>query len=95
MSTAAEILARITATMPKMETMRRAFELQQASIFGTACTKLVGREVCAKRARKLRRLGYIVVKCGKTKTGKTRYKWRKTFNIKLTDLYVTGENVDD
>ncbi len=87
MSTAAEILAMINATMPKIEIMRRAFELQQMAIFGMSCTKLVGREVCARRARKLKKLGHSVAFYGKSKTGKRRYRWLKLFSIEPTSVY--------
>lgn len=34
-----------------------------------------GREVCAKRARKLRKRGDIVSYCGQSPNGKARYRW--------------------
>lgn len=37
----------------------------------------VGREVCARRARKLRRRGETVQYAGRTCTGKARYRWMR------------------
>ncbi len=87
MSTAAEILARINATMPALEVIRRNFELQQMLIFGTSIVKIMGREVCARRARKLRKRGHQVVFHSWTVNGKCRYRWVKRIGISPDKLY--------
>ena len=38
----------------------------------------IGREVCARRARKLRKRGESVRYVGRTTTGKARYSWLRT-----------------
>lgn len=43
------------------------------------------REVCARRARKLRKRGEHVLYVGRTKTGKARYQWSK--RIAPWDIY--------
>lgn len=77
MSTALEILARMAEARPMVEALSRSFEnkVRDLMVYGTFVA--IGREVCAKRARKLRRRGEEVRYVGPSKAGKPRYRWMR------------------
>lgn len=77
MSTATEILIMMSKVQPKIDAMMRRQEvvLRDLVIYGTSIA--LGREVCAKRARKLRRRGEDVRFSGLSKTGKPRFCWMR------------------
>lgn len=72
MSTAQEIEAKIAAALPAFRGISRA--LEQYLNAGVGFT--VGRTVCARRARKLRKRGEVVYFIGQTRNGKARYEYR-------------------
>jgi hypothetical protein len=75
MSTATEIKARMVQALPIIEASRLRLDalLRDMVIYSAAIT--IGREICAKRASKLRRRGEYVRYVGRSKTGKSRYRW--------------------
>jgi len=78
-----EILANVARK--QCDSMATGMEsmLRDIAIYGTHIA--IGREVSAKRGRKLRKLGHNVRYCGRTSTGKARYTWQK--RLPLTRLY--------
>jgi hypothetical protein len=77
MSTAIEILARMAEAQPRVEALSRSLDIKMRDlmVFGTFIA--IGRDVCAKRARKLRRRGEDVRYVGQSKSGKPRYRWMR------------------
>ena len=77
MTTAQEIELKAAELKPQIEALTRSVEtmLSDVSTYGTHVA--IGREVCARRARKLRRRGEIVRYVGRTTTGKARYSWMR------------------
>lgn len=72
MSTAAEMRARMAAAQGHLD---RVAELVAAEVVHPTSVRSLGREVCARRARKLRKAGHSVQFHRSTSTGKARYKW--------------------
>lgn len=77
MGTAQEIEMKIAAAMPRLEAITRHVEtmVRDLATYGTHVA--IGREVCARRARKLRKRGEDVRYVGRTTTGKARYSWMR------------------
>ena len=77
MNAAQELLMKAAAARPLMDARSRQMRamLDDLAIYGTYVA--IGHEVCARRARKLKRRGDNVRFCGRTKTGKSRYRWMK------------------
>ena len=77
MTTAQEIELKAAEVRPKIEALAKGVEtmLRDLATYGTHIA--IGREVCARRARKLRRRGDEVFYVGRTKTGKARYSWMR------------------
>ncbi len=75
MSTATEILARMADVDARMAPVRAALDKE----FRTMCDKMIvmsfGREICERRARKLRRRGELVHFVRRTGPGKKRFRW--------------------
>lgn len=71
MSTAAEIQLRMAQAERHMRPLFGLLEKAQQNM--SIC--LLGRWVCARRARKLRKRGHQVVPCAMSKRGKQRYAW--------------------
>lgn len=77
MSTAQEIIAKMMATDKVVAGIRRALEVQMRDVMVYGLHVCAGREVCARRARKLARRGEAVMPFGTTKTGKRRFSWMR------------------
>lgn len=77
MTTAQEIELKAAMIAPKIAAFARQIEAMtnDLAIYGTHVA--IGREVCARRARKLRKRGEDVRYHGRTKNGKARYTWTK------------------
>lgn len=75
MSTAREIEAKLKATAPVIGAFASAVNVSIERVVHDLEYLSNGREVCAKRARKLRRRGDQVRFVGSTTTGKARYRW--------------------
>lgn len=77
MTTAQEIELKAAEVRPKIEALAKGVEtmLRDLVTYGTHIA--IGREVCARRARKLRKRGDDVRYVGRTSTGKARYSWRR------------------
>ena len=77
MTTAQEIRLKAAEVIPKIEALTRGVEtmLRDLATYGTYFA--IGREVCARRARKLRKRGDSVRYVGRTSTGKARYSWMR------------------
>ncbi len=86
MSTATEILMMMSKVQPTIDAMMRRQEvvLRDLVIYGTSIA--LGREVCAKRARKLRKRGEDVRFRGLSKTGKRRFCWMRRIEPKIMFL---------
>ena len=82
MSTAEEIRMKIGLARPIFERIQEQF-YQNVVTYGSVMTE--GREVCARRARKLRRRGEYCICVGRTSTGKARYQWQRA--VSLDRLY--------
>lgn len=77
MSTAAEIQAMMAEVAPTFKAIQRALESRMSDLLNYGASIALGREVSAKRARKLRRRGEDVRYLGTTKTGRFRYCWMR------------------
>ena len=77
MGTAQEIELKAAEVRPKIEALARGVEtmLHDLVTYGTHIA--IGREVCSRRARKLRKRGEDVLYVGRTKTDKARYSWMR------------------
>ena len=75
MSTADEIQMRQEEARPILQEFADNIAIAVKAIHQDNCYSVYGREVCARRARKLRRRGKQVRLWGKTKNGKSRYRW--------------------
>lgn len=83
MSAATEILARMEEMTPKVEALHRHFENRTRDLMVYGTSVAIGRGVCAKRARKLRRRGEDVRYVGRSKTGKPRYCWMRRIDPRI------------
>lgn len=76
MSTAAELQLICDALRPELERMRQRVEATVVQPLVSNCMhQFFGREVCARRARRLRKRGEDVRFWRLTPTGKARYSW--------------------
>lgn len=75
MSTATEIMAMMEAAAPHMDKLRAVLQERFGDMTTTAMVGAFGREVGARRMRKLRRRGEAVRFHGWTSNGKARYRW--------------------
>ena len=85
MSTAREIELMLMGSDKKISLIshRLEQELKDLIVYGTVVA--IGREVCARRARKLRRNGADVRYSGRSKNGKARFKW--LMRLAITDVF--------
>lgn len=74
MSTASEILLMHESAMRRLA-QNLEVAIQDMIVYGTHVA--MGREVCARRARKLRKRGEDVRYARSSATGKARYRWMK------------------
>lgn len=74
MTTAQEIKAMMDEAMPLLNARQKV--LAETLVEG-AILRLGGREVCARRARKLRKRNEVVRWVGSTENGKSRFLWMK------------------
>ncbi len=77
MTTAKEIELKSAAVMQKIEAIHTGVETMLRDLVTYGTHVAIGREVCARRARKLRKRGESVRYVGCTKTGKSRYSWMR------------------
>lgn len=77
MSTAQEIAMKIQASDKVIARMAQRFESHFHDCITYWMALAIGREVSARRARKLRKRGDDVRYVGRTKTGKARYSWMR------------------
>lgn len=77
MTSAHEIALKLVATDKIVARISRRLEIEMKDLIVYGLHVAVGRNVCARRARKLRRRGEDVRRSGFTTTGKTRYTWMK------------------
>lgn len=77
MSTANEIQLKQAAFDKVAARLSRRLEIEMRDVFIYGLHVSIGRTVCARRARKLRRRGEDVRRFGATSTGKYRYSWLK------------------
>ncbi len=75
MSTALEIEAKVRESAPELMAFADSMNVSLARIVDDVVYLASGREVCARRARKLRKRGDQVRFIGNTTTGKARYRW--------------------
>lgn len=80
MSTAKEVLMKIEEARPVMNAMQ---EVIADSLIEELLMRVVGKPVCARRARKLRKKGNHVRWAGRTKTGKSIYLWAPLLRIEI------------
>ena len=78
MSTAQEVSVKAAEVDKKYKALRDHMALNLSE---TMLLHLHGREVGAKRARKLRKRGDIVRFADRTRTGKSRYRWIRRLNV--------------
>ena len=78
MTTAQEIELKMLMTMPRIAALTRHVEAMTRDLVTYGTHVAIGREVCARRARKLRKRGENVRYIGRTTTGKARYSWLRT-----------------
>jgi len=93
MTTAQEIELKALMTMPRIAALTRHVEAMARDLVTYGTHVAIGREVCARRARKLRKRGESVRYIGRTTTGKTRYSWLRTippWAIYRSNVKVTG-----
>ena len=86
MTTALEIELKALMSQPRMVAITRHVEAMARDLVTYGTHVALGREVCARRARKLRKRGESVRYVGRTTTGKTRYSWLRT--IPLVSIYM-------
>ena len=77
MTTAQEIELKALMAMPRIAALTRHVEAVARDLVTYGTHVAIGREVCARRARKLRKRGESVRYAGKTTTGKARYSWMR------------------
>lgn len=77
MTTAQEIELKAAEVRPRIEALARGAETMLRDLVTHAAHVAIGREVCARRARKLRKRGDDVRYVGRTKNGKARYSWMR------------------
>ena len=75
MSTYAEATLKMKVGEAALRELAGAFEFELTTLAVNLDYLARGREVCAKRARKIRKRGDLVRYVGKTTTGKNRYRW--------------------
>ncbi len=80
-ATALEIEILANAARKQCDRIATGMELVLRDIATYGTHLAIGREVSAKRGRKLRKLGHNVRYCGRTSTGKARYTWLKRFPL--------------
>ena len=93
MTTAQEIELKALMTMPRIAALTRHVEAMARDLVTYGTHVAIGREVCARRARKLRKRGESVRYIGRTTTGKTRYSWMRRiapWAIYMPNAKVTG-----
>jgi hypothetical protein len=93
MSTAQEIAMKLEASIPALRAFGERLAEMNNDIINYGIHIAMGREVCARRARKLRKRGHSVVFSGRTKNGKARYRWMKRippWAILMPNADVTG-----
>ena len=78
MSTAHEIQATLDAALPHLNAAQKILAETWTE---SALLHLDGREVCARRARKLRKRGDLVRWTRNTETGKGRFLWLKRIHV--------------
>ena len=81
MSTAAEMQLRMVEANRRIAPLMLEISEAFAGVVNDRIVRAAGRPVCARRARKLRRRGELVVFSHKTPTGKATYRWIKKLNI--------------
>lgn len=91
MTTAQEIELKAAEVLPKIEEMARGVETMLKDLVTYGTHVAIGRDVCARRARKLRKRGDSVRYIGRTTTGKARYSWMRT--IAPWAIYMTNAKV--
>lgn len=75
MSTAIEMQLKMAAADKMLARIYRRLEVQIDDLLVYGMHIAIGRTVCARRARKLRRRGEDVRRTDMTATGKSRYSW--------------------
>lgn len=90
MITAQEMRLMASATEPIMEAMRRSLEASMCDAITYGTSFQWCREVCARRARKLRKRGELVSFVRSTTNGKSRYTWMK--RLAPLDLMLPNHN---
>lgn len=83
MSTALEVEAKLKAAAPTIAAFAGAVNISLGHIVDDVVHLASGREVCARRARKIRKRGDQVRYVGRTTTGKARYRWLPAWGIAL------------
>lgn len=81
MSTAREIQIRQAESVITLGTVVKVINSCLDTMANDIVMKMYGREVCARRAAKIRRRGDNVGFVGRTKTGKARYGWMPALKI--------------
>lgn len=84
MTTANEVLLKQQAFMPRVVTMQEILRTYHSELTDVFIQIAIGREVCARRARKIRKRGDNVKFSKTTITGKARYTWVKNMPVKFT-----------
>lgn len=77
MSTAPEVNEKIKSMSHSMALFRASMDVATERILDDIFYLSFGREVCSRRARKLRKRGDTVKFFSRTKTGKARYRWKR------------------
>lgn len=90
MTTAKEIELKMAEAMPRIAALSKGLEatFRDLAIYGMHVA--IARDVCARRARKLRKRGEDVRYFGKTTTGKARYRWIR--RIEPLSIYKPAPN---
>lgn len=83
MSTAQEMMLFMDAMAPHMDIMRSHLKAMVGPMIEDALISMLGREVGAKRARKLQRRGAKIRFSRVTSTGKRRYRWVPASTVEL------------
>ena len=93
MTTAQEIELKAAEARLKIEALAKGVETMLADLVAYGTHVAIGREVCARRARKLRKRKEDVRYIGRTKTGKARYSWMRRiapWAIYMPNVKVSG-----
>lgn len=90
MITAQEIELKMLMTMPRSAALTRHVEAMTRDLVRYGTHVAIGREVCARRARKLRKRNEDVRYVGRTTTGKARYRWMR----RIDPLTIYRSNVE-